>query len=354
MASHNLCISKKKSGDICNKPGKFNIDDNYYCGIHFKKISKKDNNLNEVTNSEKNINVIKVDNIIDNEFIYIKNIIESKINFKINNCINNNTLGDYYLVTNTDSNKQYIMKLLYHKKNNSQILKRYRDLLFWEYMILSKHFTNNSNVVKLYDIKASYLSINDEIYYIVLLIMEYYSDSLNDRINRLKIFNENQIKSYGIQLINTIKELHNKGYIYINFNLNNLIFKNTNTEIIIYNNFQLCEKYIDIKGIHIEQKKLNNTTGTDMFSSIYCNSCRSSDRVGDIQSIGYILLYLYNGKLPWSTKKSPKSILLAKKNIIESTTFIESPKYLKDFIIESYNYNYSDKPYYSNFITYLS
>jgi serine/threonine protein kinase len=359
MSSINLCIAIKKSGQVCNKPSKFIFDDKYYCGIHYKKIQKNSNVVIDIIPTIPNIPTIpKVQPLIDNdEFNNITNIIEDNVDLKIIKCIKKNKYTNIFLANDILDNKQYVIKLAYHKKNNnSLILRKHRDLLFWEHMILSKHFSDHTNVVKLYN-KKSYLSIKNDEYYIILSILEYCYETLYDRTIRLNFdFTIEQIKNYGIQLVKTSKDLHNKGYIYIDFNLTNLMFKTGESEEVTFIDFRICEKYIDIEGIPKEQKTFMHTIGTDMFSSINCNNCKSSDRIGDIQSIGYILLYLCNKGLPWKNKKNIKSIFNNKKNLINTTIFINSPEFIKEFIIESYNdqYEFSDKPYYNNFITILS
>jgi hypothetical protein len=385
MSNINFCISKKKSGDICNKPGKYHINNKFYCGIHYKKVNKeitnndseiiKEDNVienNEIIKEDnviENNEIIKEDNVIENneiikedneiikedndedeELTYIKQIIEKTVNFKIIRLIKEYNIGDLY----STSNPEYCIKLLYHQKNNSQILKLQRDLLFWEHMILFKHFNNHNNVIKLYDNGDSYYNIKDDKYYITILILYKCEDTLINRFNRFNCkFTDDIIKNYGKQLVKAMKELHSKGYVYINFDMNNFMFKNNDSNDLLCTNFTLCKKYINLQCFHIEQttQKYNNINNN--FSSIYCNSSKTSDRISDIQSIGYILLYLYHNDLPWYNKKNSNNVLKLKKNITDTNLFINSPKYIQDFIIESYNYKYSDKPYYENFITLL-
>ena len=355
---NNLCIGLKKSGVVCNRKSKFIIDDKYYCGTHYKKEVKEEDVKEEVEEEvEEEVKEDVKEEVKENDLDInpiILETIEKKINFKFIKFLNKGTFWSVYLATNNIDNKQYIIKLVNHTTDNSQVRKKERDLIYWEYMVLSK-LNNHNNIIKLYDGKNNYIHINSPEFNLALIITECYKETLLERFDRLgNILTSGQIKNYGIQLVNTLKFLHSKGYMYVDFKLSNIMFKNEETENLTIVDFISCTKYVNVQCIHYEQKSFMKPVGNELFSSIHCSNCKLSDRAGDIQSVGYILLYLYSNTLPWAKCKSSKKILNMKRNIESLDLFNESPEFIKKFIIESNIYPFSDKPYYNNFIKILT
>ena len=75
--------------------------------------------------------------------------------------------------------------------------------------------------------------------------------------------------------------------------------KNANTLYVI--DFGLSKSYLDANNQHIPAKKSNHYTGTARYMSLNAHRCLEQSRRDDLESIGYVLLYiLRQGKLPWS------------------------------------------------------
>jgi serine/threonine protein kinase len=303
------------------------------------------------------INIINNNNQINIEIIkYIQNL----LNCKFIKFIASGSFAIVYLIQ--INNKNYAIKLVSHEYDDNDTIvikndnKKARDSIYCEYLMLSQHFIDNNNIAKLADIKNNYKEIkNINNYEISYLIMDFYEETLNIRYDRFNNkFDDDQIKNIGLQLINIIQYIHRFGYIYIDFKLDNIMFLNQKSNDIILIDFGICNKYVDNRNLHKPQQNLKNTVGTDNFNSILANLGKQPDRIGDIQSIGYIMLYLYNNELPWKNAKSSNQILNYKKNIFDSEIFKNSPEYIQKFITKTYGYKYSDKPDYYEFKMLLS
>jgi len=119
------------------------------------------------------------------------------------------------------------------------------------------------------------------------------------------------ILTLGTQILNRLESLHDLGIIHRDLKPENILVghnESQNSRTFYLIDFGLSRFYIDNDGAHkaiVFNKKL---IGTLRYTSINVQDGIEASRRDDLISLGYILLYCYNGKLPWQTNNMNSSL----------------------------------------------
>jgi casein kinase 1 len=290
-----------------------------------KEVNEKNSNKkleNEKRNSNKNVYIPGKNNyIIDPKTVLGKG-----------------SFGKIYLGTIKTTGEEVAMKLESAKTDQPQLLyeKKIYDLL-----------KGNVGFPKVYDFfrETKYNA----------LIMERLGKSIET------LFNENH-KKFSLltcimiidQIISRIEVLHSKNLIHRDIKPDNFLIGIGNKKNVIYAiDFGLSKKYRDSRtGLHIPYRDGKDLTGTARYASINTHLGVEQSRRDDIESIGYMMIYLMKGSLPWQgmVNSNPKKKYDTIKKIkIEKklTDLCEGlPKECIQFIQYARDMRFEDKPDY--------
>lgn len=139
-------------------------------------------------------------------------------------------------------------------------------------------------------------------YYMVINLLGDSLESLKEKKEkRGTIFSLKLILQLGLQIISLLKTIHNKGLVHRDIKPDNFLLglDNKKTQIHIID-FGFCKTYMNGET-HNVIKKMNNLIGSYNYASIQSHKCIDLSRRDDLESLGYIFIYLYLGKLPWQT-----------------------------------------------------
>lgn len=197
--------------------------------------------------------------------------------------IGEGSFGKIFLGKDIKTNDKFAIKFE-SKKESANLLKKEAYT-----MLELKH----PNLPKVY----SYGTTNDQ----NILVMELLGDSLETCFNRCgKKLSVKTACMIGIEMINLCSFIHSKGYLHRDIKPDNYMFGREKKMKKLYMiDFGLSKKYLDDNKRHLPIQHGKKLVGTARYASINTHKGTEQGRRDDLESIGYILIYLIKGILPW-------------------------------------------------------
>lgn len=175
-------------------------------------------------------------------------------------------------------------------------------------------------------------------------------DSSMDQTHKLS-----KTSSILIKCIECLEYLHSRNFIHRDIKPQNFLLKHDTNDQVYLIDLGLCKKYIK-KGKHSSFSQSHKLVGTLRYASINCHNGYELSRRDDLQSLGYMIIYMYNGYLPWqnvgsNVSKEQKYKLVG--NIKKKTTNKELckglPKEFKLFLDDITSLEFDQKPNYQKY-----
>lgn len=145
----------------------------------------------------------------------------------------------------------------------------------------------------------------------------------------------------GIQIINLLMCIHDKGLVHRDIKPDNFLLGLNDKQIYIVD-FGLCKTFVR-ENQHIPPGKTNNIIGTPNYASVNAHNMCELSRRDDMESLGYVLVYLVCGHLKWSANSTNEEIKLAKNEIVLDSTI---PLVVVNYIKSIRKLEFSEKPKY--------
>ena len=162
---------------------------------------------------------------------------------------------------------------------------------------------------------------DDKNYYLVITLL---GKSLEYYINQKGKLSLKVTIQIGVQIINLLKTIHEKGLLHRDIKPENFLFGNDDESKQLYAiDFGLSKTYINYNdNCHICMQNSNSIIGTPKYVSVNGHKLLELSRRDDLESLGYMLIYIYTGKLKWQNvdiyknfEKSNSLIMKAKLNL---------------------------------------
>ncbi|NBU33725.1 hypothetical protein EB118_06060 [bacterium] len=189
-----------------------------------------------------------------------------------------------------------------------------------------------------------------------MIVMDLLGPSLESMLSKYKKFGLKTVICLAIKMLEVIKYIHSCGYIHRDLKPDNFVVGHNNTSKLYCIDFGLAKKYIKRNGQHIPFSDHRKFCGTVRYASIAAHKMCEQSRKDDLEAIGYILVYLFKGKLPWQNLKHKdkreryKIVGDRKESITEEELTEGMPKEFLVYLKYTRNLDFDEKPHYSSLI----
>ena len=131
----------------------------------------------------------------------------------------------------------------------------------------------------------------------------------------------------GLQMLNIIENIHLKGVIHRDIKPENFLLKTNaqNISELYLIDFGLSGSFLDEGNKHIQMKTNERLIGTPRYMSVNTQQHITPSRRDDLESLGYILIYLHKGELPWQARK--ERVEQVRKERVEQAQQIEQAQH---------------------------
>ena len=143
-------------------------------------------------------------------------------------------------------------------------------------------------------------------------LQDLFINNTNSYINKIK--RQKDIIISSIQVLERIEYIHSKLILHLDIKPDNFLFGESDSSLIYVIDFGFAQKYRSSRtGKHMAFRKLGYFNGNLKYSSVNTMKGVSPSRRDDLESLGYMIIYLYNQKLPWENLKFKSKDILAQK-----------------------------------------
>ena len=133
------------------------------------------------------------------------------------------------------------------------------------------------------------------------MVMDLLGLSLEDLFNQhQKRFDLKTVCMLGDQMIQRVQFLHQKKYLHRDIKPDNFLMHHGKVYMV---DFGLAKKYTLKNNVHIPYKENKNLTGTARYASRNTHQGVEQSRRDDMESLGYVFIYMLKGSLPWQNQQ---------------------------------------------------
>jgi len=130
------------------------------------------------------------------------------------------------------------------------------------------------------------------------MVLELLGPSIQNVKMKSKDFSLRTTLSIGLKVLTLLNTIHEKGLVHRDVKPDNFLFGLTNKTDLYIIDFGFCKSFIE-NETHIPFKKTSGLIGSNTFASINAHDFNELSRRDDLESLSYLMIYLFHGRLPW-------------------------------------------------------
>lgn len=186
-----------------------------------------------------------------------------------------------------------------------------------------------------------------------IIVMDLLGPSLEYIVDTREKLGLKSVTYLAIKMIEIMKYIHSCGYIHRDIKPDNFVVGYKDKKKLYCIDFGLAKQYLRKNGEHIPLSQNRRFCGTARYASIAAHQNVEQGRKDDLESIGYILIYLIKGKLPWQgikhkDKKERYKLIGEKKAAMTEEELCEGiPREFCVFLKYVRTMDFDEKPHYS-------
>lgn len=189
-----------------------------------------------------------------------------------------------------------------------------------------------------------------------IMVMDLLGPSLEAILTQRKRLRLKSIIILAIKMIGLLQYIHDKGYLHRDIKPDNFVMDTPNGNKLYCIDFGLAKKYIKKNGEQYSFNTKNKFCGTARYASIAAHLGETQSRKDDLESVGYLLIYLFRSKLPWmgikhKDKKIKYQLILEKKESLSEEELCDQlPRQFLVFFKYIRSLDFDERPHYSSLI----
>lgn len=187
-----------------------------------------------------------------------------------------------------------------------------------------------------------------------VLVMDFLGPSLEDRLNDCgRHLSIKSVMMIGIQAMRRIEFVHSKSFLHRDIKPDNMLMGSHDTSTVYVVDFGLAKRYRDhATKQHLPYREGKHLTGTARYASINTHMGIEQSRRDDLESLGYVLVYLHKGSLPWQgiraqNKKQKYAKILHKKQHTSVRDLCKDIPAMAEYFRYVKRLQFDDRPDYS-------
>ncbi|CAD8136389.1 unnamed protein product [Paramecium octaurelia] len=189
-----------------------------------------------------------------------------------------------------------------------------------------------------------------------VMVIQLLGRDLTHYMRQRKRFSLPCVLSIADQMLTILENIHNKGVIHRDLKPENvLVGKEKEKNLIYLVDFGIAKHFKDKDDKHIPFKDNKPFLGTSRYASIAAHKGYELSRKDDLESLGYMLIFLLKGSLPWQNvdykneEEKVKIVGLMKMRISSQELCQDLPNEFMKFIDLVKKMSYREKPDYKYF-----